>query len=488
MKNTQQVGRVAIAVLACVLAAQLPAAAWGPHTQTAIVTTAERILSGQNNIPLVNLERDVQAGASLSDEEVQQIVPDAYANLEQTIQSQMYLLQAVHSDRIDPYMAFRLGLLGKLVAQYTAPLADADPTYRNLYYADVDKNISNVPMKASPRRTVDNQIYLATARRQAQARQDLILRDYRQGIGFGGVAKGSLSQEAGRSVDAVADVWYTILSSRSAVGGVSADRLQEYYLRAFDFYLKRKNPQETKRAYDKLTGAGEISPDLRKNIADLYYEAGDFEQAMQEYKTVLAAQPGRKDVVEKVAAYYIRKGDEAAKEQELESAVESYRIAQETDLGNAEAQTKRTQTEASIAQRTASLEKARQAIAQAQQLEQQAGETRARGDFSAAMESLTQALQLYQSVPAEFEAEHLAAQRGSTTVQLTMRELKNQLVQNTDRLSGTAFGVEARRLAAGTATNLHQQAFQDLLQRGYTEEVNKLRQEMNSQLAQQGTR
>ncbi|MDX9971444.1 MAG: hypothetical protein RBU21_00495 [FCB group bacterium] len=486
MNNMHRASRMALAALIGILAAQTQARAWGPRAQTAIVTTAARILSGQDNIPLVNLEKDVRNGASVSDQEMEALIPGALATTEQAIESQMFLLQSIHTERIDPYMAYRLGVLGKLVARYTAPLSDADPTYRNLYYADVEKNIQNVPLDAAPRRQVDTEVYLASARSQAQARQDLILRDYRQGVGFNGVAKNSLPQEATRSVNAVADVWYTVLSNTSAVGSVSTDRMRGYYLRAFDFYLKRKNPQETKRAYDRLTGSGEISPDLRKSIADLYFEAGEFEQAMAEYKAVLAAAPGRRDVAQKVAAYYIRTGDEAVKTGDMEAAVESYRVAQETDLGNAEAQTKRTQAEATISDTASRLERARQAIAQAQALEQQGDQLRLRSEYGEAMDALQQARQLYTTVPPEFEAESLAAQRGVMNIDVRMRELKALLVQNTDQLSGTAFGIEARRLAARTTPNLHEKAFQSLIQNGYAQEISKLKQEMNSRLANPG--
>jgi len=472
-----------LAVGLLLAAVSAPAFAWGPRAQVSIVTTAARVLFEQNNIPLVNLERDIRRGASASEQEVEAVAPGAGANLEEAIESQMFLLQAIHSERIDPYMAYRLGLLGKLVAQYTAPLAEADPAIRNLYYADVEKNIQSIRLSGSPRRVVDTELYLPTARRQAQARQDLIVRDYREGIGFAGVAKGSLSQEASRSVDAVADVWHTILTSSSAVGGVSDQQLQTYYLRAFDFYLKRQNPEETRHAYERVLATGEVDAGLRARIGDLYYEAGQYPQAVEEYRAALAQDPGRKDIIQKVAAYFIKTGDEALAAERFEDAVEAYRQAQETDLGNAEAQTRRREAESRINQRETQLQQAQQAVAQGDALLQQADQLQLQRQYGEAIELLQQAAQLYRSVPQEFETENLAAQRGITTVEIRSRELKGLLVRNTGQLSGSGFGVEARRMAAGSAMDLQKQAFQALLEQGYNDEIEQLKRDMKDRVS-----
>src|SRR5690606_29082994 len=150
---------------------------------------------------------------------------------------------------------------GKLVAEYTSPLADADPTYRDMYFADVEKNIGSVSLKIGPRRTVEPANYLPSARAEAQSRKDLILGDYQSGQGFTGVARGALSEEAGRSVAAVADIWYTLLQGSPTVGSVSDVQQREYHLQAMDFYLSRQTPnlQEVRRAYDRIEEMGEVT-------------------------------------------------------------------------------------------------------------------------------------------------------------------------------------------------------------------------------------
>ena len=124
--------------------------------------------------------------------------PGATTNPIGAIESEMILLEAVRGDRVDPYFAYRLGVLGKLVARICSPLERADSTYRNLYYADVDKKIENVPIDSTSRRVVDPQVYLPQVSRSAADRADVIVEDYKTGLGFGGVAQASLSEDASR--------------------------------------------------------------------------------------------------------------------------------------------------------------------------------------------------------------------------------------------------------------------------------------------------
>ncbi len=108
--------------LAGVLAFAAPAGAWGPKTQLAIVTNALHLLSKTSNIPLERLERHLRDGAMVSLSGLERI----YARIEDdptaAIESEMYLLETAQSGRVDPYFAFRLGTLGKLVAEAVSPM------------------------------------------------------------------------------------------------------------------------------------------------------------------------------------------------------------------------------------------------------------------------------------------------------------------------------------------------------------------------------
>ncbi|HIJ66156.1 MAG TPA: hypothetical protein HPP77_09425, partial [Candidatus Hydrogenedentes bacterium] len=203
--------------LAAVLAVVVPAAtagAWGPRARLAIVDTATHILAREERIPLNNLERSILDGASVPAGALTTLCPHAETDPIRAIEAEMGLLQRMYRGRVDPYLAFRLGVLGKLVAQVSAPMATAGATYGNLYYADADTQITGVSLQPSARREVEPLGYFRGVQQAATANDEAIVRDYKRGVGFDGVAKGAFAAHANRSVDAVADVWHTILTQR----------------------------------------------------------------------------------------------------------------------------------------------------------------------------------------------------------------------------------------------------------------------------------
>src|SRR5690606_31274411 len=122
------------------------------------------------------------------------------------------------------------------------------------------------------------------------------------------------------------------------------------------------------------------------------------------------------------------------------------------------------ETEDLIAARDARLEQARRDIAEAQALQQRSEQLEVQRNFGGAMDALQQARALYAAVPDEFMAESQEASRNLTAIDVKLRQLQTQLVQNTGQLSGSGFPVEARRLVAGKVQGVENQALQQILQ------------------------
>jgi len=55
----------------------VPAGAWGPQSQIAIVTTAGRMLSKEGVVPLSKMEKEIRQGAALSSAELALLMPNA---------------------------------------------------------------------------------------------------------------------------------------------------------------------------------------------------------------------------------------------------------------------------------------------------------------------------------------------------------------------------------------------------------------------------
>ena len=342
--------------------------AWGPRADVALVTMAGRFIAKGGAVPLTKLEKDIQYGASVTRAEMARLIPGAESSPVQAIESEMYLLRAVRGTRVDPYYAFRLGVLGKLVARLSSPLADAPVTYRNMYYADVDSNI-DVQLVPSRRRVVDPDTFLKQLLTDTKSRESLILQDYQSGVGFGGVASRTLTDDASRSANAIADVWYTLFQGSVIVANVPETRVRDYYIEAIGFYIQRDNESESRNAYDQLMELDVRTPDMLKRIGDMYYDAGEYALAMKEYEAVLSIEPARRDVVERIADYYVQVSDEARKEGQLEDSRAALVRAIDVFQLHPTAQGKLFEVEKLIEERDARLEAARAALLEAHQFE-----------------------------------------------------------------------------------------------------------------------
>jgi tetratricopeptide (TPR) repeat protein len=471
-----------VAVFACA-AAQ----AWGPATQLAIVTTAVRVVSEDGTIPLHNLAAYVRQGAEAPAAVVEQLYPTFSADPITTIAKEMYLLQSVRGSRVDPYFAYRLGTLGKLVAEGTTPLATASEMIRREYNRDVDAVISGVQMGLSPRRDVDPSSYFDLVRSQATGQDLTIVTDYRGGVGFSGLARASLSKDATRSVDAVADVFHTIISKSASMVNVSRGNTREYTLAALDFYLERKKLAEAEEVYDRVKESGLLSAEVQKDIGDMFFEAGLYDQAMKEYQGVLAGDPDNRDVLKRVAEYHVRIGEDALKANRLEAARDDFRAAVEADKLHPDAQRKLFQTESRIAERDARLAESTKAIETAQAFIAQAESAAMEQNFAVAIAHLRNARTEYEKVTSEFPDEAQTASAGMRSIDSTLTQYNQDFITNAQRLSGAGADAEARRLAAA-AGPVAPDAFHKLIERELDAGIDRLRQELTKSPLDEGRR
>lgn len=468
--------RVAMALVVCAaVVLSGSAGAWGPTSAQAVVTTAMHVLTKEGVVPLSRLDRDVRDGVAVPPAEVQRLYPAFDADKVRAIESEMNLLASVRGSVIDPYFAYRLGLLGGLVARVSAPLADDPSPFRQQYYDDVDRNIGQVSLKTSTRKRVDAMAYFERVRRLADARKELVLRDYQEGTGFRGVANASLAEDASRSVDAVADVWYTILAGGVVHASVSDAQLRDYVVNAMSYYAKRGNPGEIESMYARLSGLTAKTPDMARQLGDIFYGAGLYERAIEEYQVVLAAEPSRRDVVEKIAAYYMMKGQEAVDRKNLQGARDYYAKAAETDPLHPEAEAKRLEVERLMAERETRLETTRHVIEEAAGLETKAEQLAMARKHADAITVLKEAEQKYGSVTSEFPTEYQAATAGLSNVTMRLRQLKSELIQNAQTLSGAGFTGDLRKMAVAEGRTLDESALRALNQKLLNDELVRLK-------------
>jgi tetratricopeptide (TPR) repeat protein len=443
------------------------AVGWGPTTQLAMVTNALHLISKDSNIPLTRLEKDIRAGAAISAEMLAELYPDLASDPVRAIESEMYLLKAVQGGRVDAYFAYRLGVLGKLVAEITSPLRDISPTYRNLYFADVERNIEATTLRSRARQVVEPRTYFAAMMTESRARDEMILKDYQSGKGYAGVASTTLSENATRSVNAVADVWQTVLASPALAGNVSEGQLRKYVLDAYAYYVGRRNPREIDDASARLNKLTPLTPDMQARVGDLLMEAELFDRAMEEYRAVVRQDPGRRDVAEKIANYYVTAGEKALEENKLEDARETFKTAAETNPLHPAAEGLRLQAEALITARDTRLAASRDALDRADKLNTLAEDEAFKGRYAEAIALLRQADATYEEVTDEFPNEFQQRTRSQRNVRYRVQELQAQIMENAQIFSGSGAAQDIRRLAQKGGKGLETQALKALIEQNY---------------------
>ena len=455
----------------------LPVYAWGPLTQVSITSAAAHVVSQDGTIPVVRLQSYVRQGASISDELEIAIFPQSDIDPLSAIQREMYLLQGVRTDRIDPYFAYRMGALGKIIVKYVAPLSSGNRSIRARYYTDVENSIQGVDLRNTSRNIVDPRAYFAVVTRESWRHDPTILVDYQSGMGFNGVAQSSLSGVATLAVDVVSDVWFTVFRSKVALADVSRSDIRGYVLDAFRFYLEQGMLNEVDDLYTRSLQKGLFDPDAHKKLGDLFYAGEHYDRAIAQYNVVLAADPSRRDVLTRIADYHAKVGDEAKQQGHLEQARDAYELAANKDPLHPEAQRKFIQTQRLITKRDKRKGDQQLRIANARQMTTQAESAALGRNYAQAMGLLREAEKNYSGVTNEFPAEFNRAELSLRNVRVMLREMKKGLIENAQTLSGSGFSRDVRSMA-GVQSGVEENALRSLLQSEYLGAVRSLEQEL----------
>lgn len=477
--------RLLTRALACLLLAAClgSAFAWGPRARLSIVNTALHLLSREQSVPLTRLQNDIRAGASISNIALEELYPDMVNDPLRALENEMALLSAVKGARVDAYFAWRLGALGKLVARMTAPMRAADPATRQQYYSDADPMIDSGALSPAPRKRLDNLSHIERVIREANSTNDLIEREYRDGVGFQGAAATRLAKDVSRSVNAVADVWWTILTARAVPGNVSDAQIQRFVLSAFDFYIERGNLAEIEAADEHYRQLIDYTPDMRARIGDMLHAAGFRERAVKEYEAVLAAAPNRRDVVEKIGAHYAERAEEALEKNMLEDALEGFKKALAANALHPTAEQRRLEVEALIRRRDEQQAQYQAMLKQAEDLRELAEEEAHRQRYAEAIALLQQAEATFVAVGDEFPMEAQRRIRGLRDVRQHLNEMKQSLLNNALAFSGAGFGPDIDMVLDESGAGLEREALSLLLEQAWEDEIQRLSRKMESVVA-----
>ncbi len=467
------------ALLICLLLAT-PAFAWGPRSQQVIVTTALQLVSREQNLPLNRLQSDIQAGAALSPPMIEALYPDLLSDPLRAIENEMALLTAARGAKIDSYYAFRLGALGKVVSNYAAPMYTADPTLRSQYYNDAEGSVNPGSLKPAPRKIYESMQALERVMREANSGNDLIENDYKTGRGFKASAQARLAEDLSRSVNVVADIWWSIVTSRAVQGNISQRQLQQYILQAYTYYVDQGSTaalESAEKNYEKLV---EFSPDLRVQLGDLFQNAGMLERSIREYEIALEGAPEKRDIVEKIGNYYSDQAEKSLEKGLLEDALAGFEKALAVYGLHPTAERRRLEVEAMIRQRDALHAQYQESLAMADEMRSLAEDEASRSRYAEAIALLQQSQTALSDVGDEFPLEMQHRIRAERDNRTRIAEFRQLLLSNTAAFSGSAFGPDMKALIQSASEGIEEEALLSFFDQAYLKEMVRLKASMQS--------
>lgn len=471
-----------LSVVLCLMLAASMSSAWGPRAQMAIVNTALNLMSREQSLPLTKLQNDIRAGVRCDGKVLEELYPDLASDPMRILENEMALLTAVRRSKLDAYYAYRLGTLGRVVSSLTAPMREADPAERDQYYADADAAVDSGALKPAPRKIYETLGPLERVMREANVADDLIQTEYRSGVGFKGAAASRLAADVSRSVNAVADIWWTIVASRAVAGNISDSQLQRYVLNGYKYRIKGGIEAEIDAAEGYYSEIIAFTPAMRAGIGDMLYDSGFRERAVREYEAALAAAPERRDVVGKISDYYIEVGEEALDKEKLEDALVAFGKALQANPLHPTAEQRRLQVVDLIAQRDALQQEYQAVLKQAEDLRSLAEQEASRARYAESIALLQQSQAAYQSVGDEFPMEYQQRTKGLREAQYRLMELKKSLLNNAMSFSGVGFAGDMKELIVKAGKGIEEEALEVILNQAYKAAIEDLTREKQSLL------
>lgn len=418
-----------LTLLALVCAIQYPASAWGPEAHKAISQSAYKLLQYDlYNVAKagnVSYEADVVRGAIDGSAAIEYTLPvNSDKQAIQAIGYEIQLLRSVRMEGMGSHFAYRMGVLSALIADTVQPFGNAFTDDEQRIKDAIDNATEKRVYKLNPiirehRNTYIDSIEQYFGKNRPFYREDMtvIKDDFRRGSAENGHARAAMDTYFERSVRAVVDSWYTILSQHTGTNEFKPSReaIAWYFVDEIAYLLNvRENINYANRAYDVFQRLNPGIVETHIAIGDLYYAFGSRESkeiGVAEWK-IAQRSPGkhRKEASQRLSDHYISEGEgyvansrtPDSLESDLPDALHSFQSALEFDRTNVMAARKISETSEAITERKRQYALQQQYIDGATLAIQSAEEQKLAGDFGSAIGAYEQALSFLELVDNTF--------------------------------------------------------------------------------------
>lgn len=451
----QLIGTCIACMVGCLFSTE--AAAWGERAQQSITAMAMQVIKGDYSGVFKpgdkSFERDVLLGATAGPATIQDAVPlFSDAETVQAIATEIQLMRDVRKQGTTSYFAYRMGVLSSLVANVMMPYGfvwgEEEAKIQRLVNADVDKNLDHYEFSVNQKHRQyirDVQGYFTSHRGFYGEDKRLISDDYRRGTGYTGFLKEGGPAYFARAVEAVADVWHTVLRTEGDVTDASASRrtLTWYFVKEIEYLLKEKqNTHMAAKAYEHFAAANQDTVAAYEAVADLFYAYGGENgaaRAVQEWRTAYnIGGPERSRIAKKLSSYYLREGEEllesgqlpGSSDDDLPQALKAFEQALDYDRTSQVAADRIQEAHVAIADRQERFQMTLSIIAEADKVREEAEKARLSGDFALAIRNYKVAIDVLTAVGGDFPEQLKNAKEGIRTLDRSINDVINDILES----------------------------------------------------------
>ncbi len=445
--------RVWIAAAILVGLAAQDAAAWGPQSRRAITGTALQML--RRSYPDVfktddaNFEGDLIRGALDGPTALRESLPmNSDAALVNSIGAQINQLRHARQTGVGSYFAYRMGVLSALVGDYFLPFAGDESTRKreivSRIQADLEKELESFryqPSRPNLQFIRYPNEYFQERRKFFNDAELLIAADYsRGGPGYNGYMKNGGEAFFGNAVEAISDVWNTVLARSEGVGASSDEALTWFLVDKIEYLLSvKKNVREAERAQEMFSRINRNDFEAYEKVADYFYGFGGemgTDIGLRMWETSLTASgPERRRVLGKLADHYMNEGEEVfqlakqpnAPKDSLERAKVQFLRALEYDRNSQAAAMKVKEVQAAIEDKLEQQMTMMELVSSAQEMMRKAEGNLAQKAYESALSTFERSIHTFSQVSSEFEEQARASSEGTERAKSQINRLINSV-------------------------------------------------------------
>lgn len=441
----QSVSYVVLALLAAGLLWPANVYPWGTRAMRSVTGMALQVLKYDfpttfrpGGVVGPNFERDVMSGASDGWQVLARRVPlNSDSEVIEAVASEIQLLREARRYGPTPYFAYRMGALGSLVAHAMLPYGfswtSEEHDLRRQIVADIERHIDGFDFRVPQRNREfirNAQDYFRNRRSFHAEDKRLIAHDYKVGLNYEGFMKQGGKAYFVRSVEAVADVWNTVLRADVAVVGFTLEKpsprtLTWYFVDEMEYLLNVKNNMfQVETVYGNFERVNPRLVEAYEELGDIFYANEDravkLRGVAEWQKAYDLGGPERSRIGRKLSGHYLREGQAylsragqpEAEDTDLNNALNAFERALNFDRTSDIAAEYIHDTHVAIRERNERLEVALSIIATGERIHEEANRYRDAGDFANAISTYRQSIGFFEAIDDEFrQQEQIARER-----------------------------------------------------------------------------